>query len=195
MMSRHKTAIVMCVLMAAAVPSVTSGQTRQDPAILTAAQRQAMNEVAFMDGIWRGMATTTLPSGETHELTQTERIGPFLDGAVRVIEGRGYEADGSVAFNALGIVSFNVETRAYTMRSYAQGHVGDFELTLTPNGFSWEIPAGPMTIRYTAIVEDSAWHEVGERIVPGEEPVRFFEMTLTRLRDTEWPSAGHVGRR
>ena len=44
-----------------------------------------------MDGTWRGPAWTLLPSGEKHELTQTERVGSMLDGSIKVIEGRGYE--------------------------------------------------------------------------------------------------------
>jgi hypothetical protein len=78
------------------------------------------------------------------------------------------------------------------MRSYAQGHVGDFDLKLTADGFQWEIPAGPMTIRYTAVIKDGTWTEVGDRIVPDKEPIRFFEMTLTRVGDTNWPAAGAV---
>ena len=57
------------------------------------------------------MAWTLLPSGEKHAITQTERIGPFLDGSVRVIEGRGYDADGKVAFNSFGTISYNPATR------------------------------------------------------------------------------------
>jgi len=135
-----------------------------------------------------------LPSGEKHHLTQTERVGPFLDGSVRVIEGRGYEADGSVGFNALGIISFNPETDTYSMRSYAQGRSGDFAISPTEDGFQWEIAAGPMTIRYTAVFDESTWKEVGDRISPGGEPVRFYEMSLTRVADTSWPGAGAVDR-
>lgn len=51
-----------------------------------AGQRAAMPPLAFMDGEWRGTAWTLLPSGEKHTLSQTERIGPFLDGSVKVIE-------------------------------------------------------------------------------------------------------------
>jgi hypothetical protein len=95
-----------------------------------------------------------LPSGEKHNITQTERVGPFLDGSIKVIEGRGYEGDGSVGFNALAIISYDLETRAYNMRSYAQGYVGDFALTPTADGFEWEIPAGPMAMRYTAVIRE-----------------------------------------
>ena len=117
----------------------------------------------MMDGVWRGPAWTMLPTGK-HEVTQTERIGPFLDGQVKVIEGRGYNADGTVGFNAFGTVSFDPAKKEYTLHSYALGRVGDFKLTPTADGYVWEIPAGPMTIRYTATIKDGAWKEVGERI-------------------------------
>jgi len=49
-----------------------------------------------MDGVWRGPAWIILDSGQKHQITQTERIGAFLDGSVKVMEGRGYEPDGRV---------------------------------------------------------------------------------------------------
>ena len=168
-------------------------QGRPDPGALIETQRVAMGPLAFMDGIWRGPAWTILPSGEKHTLTQTERVGPFLDGSVKVIEGRGYEPDGRLSFNAFATISFSSSTRSYTMHSYAQGNVGDFVLTPRADGFVWEIPAGQMTIRYTAVIKDGTWREVGDRIVPGKDPVRFFEANLKRVGDTNWPAAGAVG--
>jgi hypothetical protein len=79
------------------------------------------------------------------------------------------------------------------MHSHAMGHKGDFPLTPTADGFVWEIAAGPMTIRYTAVIKDGKWREVGDRIVPGKEPVRFFEMNLTRIGDSSWPEGGAIG--
>jgi hypothetical protein len=170
-------------------------QGRPDPAVLVAAQKEAMAKLAFMDGAWRGTAWHIRPTGEKDAITQTERIGPFLDGAVKVIEGRGYDAEGKLTFNAFGTISYNPATRAYSMRSHAQGNAGDFALTPAADGFSWEIPAGPMTIRYTAVVKDGAWHEVGDRIAPDKNPVRFFEMKLERIGDSTWPAAGAIGPR
>jgi hypothetical protein len=72
------------------------------------------------------------------------------------------------------------------------GQVGDFPLTPTADGYFWEIPAGPMTIRYTCTIKEATWHEVGDRIVAGKEPVRFFEMTLKRIGDTTWPAGGSI---
>lgn len=183
-------AAAAAVLLAASL--ACTAQERPDPAALMAAQREAMASFAFMDGAWRGQATTTLPSGDKRTNVQTERVGPLLGGTVKVIEGRGYDADGRTTFNALGIISYDVARKAYAMRSYAMGFAGDFPVTRTADGFSWEIPAGPVTIRYTAVVKDGSWTEVGDRVAPGADPVRFFEMRLTRIGDSEWPGGGAI---
>lgn len=180
-------ALVVSVL----APLSAFGQA-PDAVARLAAQREGMAPLAYMDGVWRGPAMTVLPSGEKHNITQTERIGPFLDGTVKVIEGRGYDADGKVSFNAFGTISFDPATHAYTLHSYAMGYVGDFVLTPITDGYTWEIPAGPATIRYTAVVKNGTWNEVGDRIVPGQAPVRFFEMTLTRVGPTDWPAGGAI---
>ncbi|MBY0574657.1 MAG: DUF1579 domain-containing protein [Undibacterium sp.] len=184
--------IILALLLTAVLGADCLAQTRADPTMRIAAQQQAMLKLKMMDGTWRGNASTFLPNGEKHQITQTERIGPFLDGAVKVIEGRGYEADGKVSFNAFGTVSFDVASNVYTLHSYAHGFVGDYVLTPTTDGFSWDIPAGPMTIRYTAVIKEGVWKEVGDRIMPNKEAVRFFEMELKRLGDTTWPAAAAV---
>jgi len=191
-MLRHRLAVLVPGILVLALAGGAAAQGPQDPAALIAAQRAAMDTLSFMNGVWRGPAWTILPSGEKHSVTQTERIGPFLDGSVKVIEGRGYDAAGKVSFNALGIVSWSPEKRAYTLHSYALGRSGDFVLTPTADGYVWEIPAGPTTIRYTAVIKGGAWKEVGDRITPGKDPVRFFEMDLTRVGDTDWPGAGAI---
>lgn len=167
-----------------------------DPALLDA-QRKALAPLAAFDGIWRGEATAWLPTGETLKLVQTERVGPMLDQTIRVIEGRGYQAaDGKLVFNAFAIISYSPHSRSYTFRSYAQGYAGDWPLTVTPEGFTWSINMGPNgTLRYTARVKDGVWHEVGERIVPGQAPVKTFEMTLRRVGDSDWPRGDAVGPR
>jgi len=184
--------IARFVLMLIAGMPVAAQALGLDSAALIAGQREAMKRLAYMDGVWRGPAWTILPSGEKHNITQTERIGPFLDGSVKVTEGRGYDADGKVTFNPFGKISLNQAAKVYTLHSHAMGYVGDFELKLTSDGYTWDIPAGPMTIHYTAVIKDGTWHEVGDRIVTGKAPVRFFEMTLKRIGDTDWPAAGAV---
>ena len=170
----------------------TVAQAPPSPAVLIAAQREAMRPLARMDGVWRGDAWTILRSGERHAITQTERIGPFLDGSIKVVEGRGYDADGKVSFNAFGVISYDPATKAYTLHSYAQGRAGDFPLVPNADGYVWEIPAGPMKIRYTAVIKPDAWREIGEYISAGKDPVQFFEMNLKRVGETVWPAAGAI---
>ena len=189
----RSTSILLAVaLTLASCTTRSAAQGRPDSAALLAAQREAMKPLAFMDGVWRGPAWTILPTGVKHEVTQTERIGPILDGAVKVIEGRGYDASGKLTFNAFGIVSFDPAKQAHTLHSYAMGMVGDFPMTPSDSGYVWEIPAGPMTIRYTAVIGGRKWREIGERVAPGQQAMQFFEMNLVRVRDTDWPAAGAV---
>lgn len=189
---QYPIALVALLVTAAGISFTVYAQGRPDPAVAIAAQREAMKSLAMMDGVWRGPAWTILPSGQKHNITQTERIGPFLDGSIKVIEGRGYNEDGTVGFNAFGIISYDPATKIYTLHSHAQGRVGDFVIKPTGDGYVWEIPAGPMVIRYTAVIKDGTLHEVGDQIMPGKDPVRFFDMNLKRVGDSDWPAAGAI---
>lgn len=171
--------------------SPAQAQTPADPAPRIAAQVEAMKALSAMDGVWRGPAWTLTPVGR-REVTQTERIGPLLGGAIKVLEGRGYNPDGSTGFNAFGVISYDPASKAYSLHSYAQGQAGDFKLTPTADGYVWEIPAGPMTIRYTAVIKGDAWREIGERVMAGQPPMQFFEMNLKRVGDSAWPAAGAI---
>lgn len=166
-----------------------------DPSTRIAAQKQAIKALDRIDGRWRGTAWK-LEDGKRHELVQTERVGSFLDGAVKVIEGRGYEPDGRIGFNAIAIVNFDPVTRNYGMQSNAQGFSGTMKFWAKDNGFVWEAPAGPgAVIRYTAVIEGDSWHEVGERVVGEQAPVKVFEMKLKRIGDTDWPRADPVAQK
>lgn len=174
------------------LPAPAPAQGRPDPAALIAAERDAMAKLSKMDGVWRGTAWTLAPGGR-HDVVHTERVGPFLDGSVKVIEGRSYAADGKVGFNALGIISFNPASGAYTLHSYALGMAGDFPLKLEADGYSWELPGGPgAVIRYRATIGEGTWKEVGYRVPATGEPLQIFEMNLKRVGDTRWPGADPV---
>lgn len=176
--------------------SPAESQRGHDPEAVIAAQRDAMQALAFMDGSWRGTAWVREGAGRRQQLVQTERVGPLLGGSVRLVEGRGYGADGRTRFNALGVISFSLATRSYAIRAYAMGMGGEFPLSVLPNGYVWEAPAGPgATIRYTATFDGGVWHEVGDRIAGDAAPVRVVEMRLRRIGATSWPGAGAVSRR
>ena len=151
-----------------------------------------MAAFARLDGEWRGAATMTAPDGRKVTTTHTERVGPLLDGTGRLIEGRSYDQSGRTAFNALGVASYDPDTRRYQLRSHAMGRSGEFPLTPTAGGSEWEMKAGRATIRYVATIRDGQWIETGERIEPGKPPLRFIEMKLARIGDSEWPAGGAV---
>ncbi|HYJ81256.1 MAG TPA: DUF1579 domain-containing protein [Allosphingosinicella sp.] len=174
-------------------PPPSASFTPRDPAERLAAQREAMKALAFMDGAWRGRAETdAMPAGFVH----TERVGPLLDGTVKLVEGRAYDEKGATRFNAFAVISYDPARRAYSMRSYALGYAGDFPLTVRPDGYSWTQPAGPgAVIHYSATVNGGEWSEVGERRVDGQPPRKVFEMHVKRVGGTDWPGAGAVGAR
>ena len=183
-------ALALAALLVAAAPAARSQQP--DTVALLATQTEAMQAFAMLDGVWRGPASVAQPDGSRFAFTQTERIGPFLGGSVKVIEGRGYDDAGKVRFNALGIVSYDVRSHAFTLHSYAQGYAGDFPFRATGDGYTWEIPIGPAVLRYTAVVKDGELYETGDRIVTGNAPQRVFEMRLRRIGESDWPAAGAV---
>lgn len=185
------TAIPLAVL-GLTLASPVAAQPRPDPAALQAAQRQAMTPLARMDGVWRGPAWSITPAGR-HDITQTERIGTLLGGTVRMMEGRGYNADGTVGFNALGVVSFDPATNSYTLSSWAMGRNGVFPFRVTAEGYEWEVPAGPgATIRYSATITADTLREVGFMVRGSAPPVQVFEMNLRRVGPSEWPGAGAI---
>lgn len=190
-MKINRARAVVLALALCGLHAVAAHAQMPDPAAIEA-QKEAMKSLAMLDGTWRGPAWIMDPSGAKHEMTQTERVGSFLDGGIKVIEGRGYQADGTVGFNAFAIMSYDAAKKAFSMRSYAVGRAGDFPVTVTADGFTWDHAMGPITIRYTATIKNGEWHEVGERIATGQDPVRFMEMTLTRIGDTDWPAGGAV---
>ncbi|WCT74702.1 DUF1579 domain-containing protein [Sphingomonas naphthae] len=181
--------LAVAAVLSLALPAATLAQPPDRAAI--AAQVEALKATAWMDGTWRGPATFQTPGGPL-TITQTERVGPMLGGAIRLVEGKGYMANGMAGFNAFGVIAFDPQTRAYIFQTHAQGHAGNFPLTVTPTGWAWSLPMGEASLRYTTTLVDGKWHEIGERIVPGQKPVTIFEMTLVRIGDTDWPGAGAV---
>ncbi|AQR74760.1 DUF1579 domain-containing protein [Sphingomonas sp. LM7] len=183
-----KTMILACAF-ALALPVAAHAQGADTAAV--AAQQAAMARIAPMRGLWRGTGVSRGQHGEV-SLTQTERVGPFLDGTLTLVEGKGFLEDGKVGFHAFATISYDPAAKTYWMNSHAQGRSGRFELKVTDTGWSWDIPAGPAKIRYSATLSADKWIETGDYVADGKPPQRFFEMTLTRAGDTDWPEAGGV---
>lgn len=181
-------AVAACLLFA--VPATASAQAMQPAG--TPEQRQAMQTLSWMDGEWVGEATVSMGPGRTSTHSHTERIGPMLGGSIKVIEGRSTDADGSVAFNAFAVVSWDDATDAYVMRSYANGQAADFPLEATADGFRWSTPSRGGEMRYVTVFSDGEWVETGHFVMPGRDPMKVIELRLRRRGDTGWPAAHPV---
>jgi hypothetical protein len=142
--------IIASAILATAAPA--AGQM-PDPAPIMAAEREAMKIFDWMNGQWRGHAVHRGPGGEKRVI-HTERSGPMLGGTVRMVEGRAYQPDGSTAFNALAMISFDPDMKAYRMASHADGRFGVFKIEPSVNGYVWSVPAGAATVRYTGTFKD-----------------------------------------
>jgi hypothetical protein len=191
--TRIRALLMVPVAFAVLVPASLSAQLPPDGEARMAAQRQAMERLSALDGAWRGTAVIHDRGGKTTTLTQTERVGPLLDGTIRLIEGRGYDAEGVLVFNAFAVLSYDPERERYSMRSSTHGHSGDFDFEATDDGFAWERPAGEGRVRYEAIVDGATWHQTGRYLPATGAPVLVFEMDLERIGDTDWPAAGAPG--
>ena len=159
---------------------------------LLAAETPEPHPLAFMFGEWVGPASGYTQEGQ-FSITQTERVGPMLDGDVVMIEGRGYNDANETAFNALAVISKTAPDGSWEIRSYAQGRAGTFPIEVSETGYTWSVPAGPRAqMIYTAEFEDGTWSQTGV-YTPEEGAARqTFEMTLTRVNETDWPMADPV---
>lgn len=179
------------VLALAATP-LAAQQGEPDSAALIAKQRAALDSFAWMDGVWRGTVTSATPEG-TIALVQTERVGTMAGGTMRVIEGRGYGADGTLAFNAAATITFDAASGQFIMSSTARGMTARPWFKPTADGFEWGLESGPVSISYIARHKDGTWVEEGFMAMPGQPKRQFMTMRLKRVGSTDWPGAGVIG--
>ena len=151
-----------------------------------------MSALSFLDGEWVGPAVA-FEAGGPIKMTQTERSGTLLGGTIRLIEGRAYDASGKTLFNAFATISYDTRQARYAITSYASGYSTTTELKLTPDGFAWEVPAGPgAKMQFTAVVKNGTWTEVGNYVAANGQTKRAFEMSVRRLRPSKWPGGERV---
>ena len=150
-----------------------------------------MGRVAWMDGTWSGTVTSATPAGKM-TLLQTERVGTMAGGTVRLVEGRGYAENGSLEFNAVGMITYDALADEYVMTTTARGMISQPWFRPTRRGFDWGFEAGPTKIRYVARYSEGVWTEDGFMAVEGQPERKFLTMRLERLGDTDWPEAGAV---
>jgi hypothetical protein len=172
--------IGVALAMAAAGPATAQAP---DPA----AHRVGMDSLAFMIGEWHGEGWMVQGPGKRELVTLRETVTRKLGGVVFEVEGIGTvpgtgAAGGRTVHHALGVISYEPTTRAYTLRAYlATGQYADFSLTPIAGGVRWEreVPGG--RIRNTARFDADTWYEVGEFSRDGASWTQVMDMNLRRV--------------
>jgi hypothetical protein len=146
-------------------------------------QRAAMKKLSFLIGKWSGEARILRGSGEPLELIQTEEAEYKLDGSILLVEGIGRSrSDGKVVLQALGIVSYDDEARAYRMRAYNNGRYTESEVKLGEDGkgITWGFALGEIkTSSVLRINEKGEWTELTEIAIGSQPPRKFMELRVS----------------
>jgi hypothetical protein len=172
-------AFPLSVALLAAGSLVLCAQTPQPNS--AAAQREAMQKIAFLAGHWSGPVKVVAGPGEPLHLTQTEDVTYKLDGLVLLVEGASRDSSGKVLFSALATVAFDDASHAYRIRAYNDGHYVDTEFTSLPKGFSWAFTSGPAHIANVMHLTDKGeWAETTDATVGNNPPHRGVDMLLER---------------
>jgi hypothetical protein len=146
------------------------------------AQRTAMSRVGFLVGKWAGEARLLRGAAEPLELLQTEEAQFKLDGLLLMIEGLGRtKTTGQPALQALGIVSYDDESRTYWMRAFNDGRFLETEMKLLDDGdgLTWSFALGDIrTNSVLRINEKGQWTEHHEIKIGLEPPRKLMEITV-----------------
>lgn len=144
-----------------------------------AAQKVAMQKLAFLAGKWSGPITVHEGPGPALHMTQTESVEYKLDGLVLLIEGKSTDTAGKAEFEALATIAWDDATQGYRIRAYNAGHYVDVPLTAEKDGFSWRFQAGPVRIENAMhLTSDGQWKEETNVTVPGRPTFPTVEMLL-----------------
>jgi hypothetical protein len=147
------------------------------------AQRAAMKRLGFLLGRWAGEARLLRGSGESVILVQTEEAQYKLDGLILLVEGVGRsKADGTLAVQAFGIISYDDESGTYRMRAFNDGRFLETEVKLMGDGkgITWGFASGQIrTSSVLRITEKGDWTELGEITIGSQPPRTFMELTVS----------------
>ncbi len=167
-------------IMPSLMPAPVLAQAQADPTPAI----EAVTQAAFLEGNWAGEGWIQMGQGPKEEFTQTETVEAMLDGAVMLIEGVGHSTgeDPKKVHHALALISFDPVNNTLVFSAFVAGRPRlDLVPEVAPNTFKWGFsPPSGGEIRYSIVIEDGVWHEVGEFSRDGKSWHKFLEMHLKR---------------
>lgn len=146
------------------------------------AQRAAMKKLGFLLGKWAGEARILRGPGEPVELRQTEEGHYKLDGLLLMIEGVGRtKSGGQPALQALGLISYDDESKKYHLRAFNDGRFLETEVQLLDGGqgLTWGFALGDIrTSSILRINEKGEWTEFHEIAIGAQPPKKLMEVVV-----------------
>jgi len=173
----------LLVLAAASLGIVCMAQAPRTPDL--EAQRTAMKKLSFLVGRWSGEASVLRPPGQFVAMSQTEEAQFKLGGLVLIIEGIGRKkSDGTLALQAVGLISFDDESGTYRMRAFNDGRWLESEVKLADGGnaITWGFTLGEMrTASLLRLNEKGEWTEHADLTIGSQPPLKLVDLTVRRV--------------
>ena len=150
------------------------------------AQRAAMQKLAFLVGKWSGEARVLRGPDQWLDLHQTEEAQYKLDGLILTIEGVGRsKSEGVAVLQALGIISYEDETKTYHMRAFNDGRFLETEVKLSADEkqLTWGFALSDISTASTMRIDESgAWTETHGIAIGSQPPKPLMNVTVRRLK-------------
>lgn len=175
-------------LLAVVLVSVAAATLGQQPRGMPTgdAERAAMAKLDYMAGRWEGEGWMDMGGGR-NTFRGSETVQKKARGVALLVEGDftgklGSTSEEGPVHTTLGVISYDARAGKYRFASWlATGNSGTHELTLTADGWQWELEVPQMRMRYTAkFTPAGEWIETGERSTDGTTWKQFFQMTLRK---------------
>ena len=145
-----------------------------------------MKRLSFLVGEWVGEARVMRGTGEPMELIQTELAQYRLDALIVTIEGVGRtKSDCEPSFQALGIISYDDESKTYHMRAFNDGRFLETEIGLLEEGqgMTWGFALGEIRTKSVMRINDKGeWTELHEITIGSQPPKKLMELVVRRQK-------------
>jgi hypothetical protein len=149
-------------------------------------QRAAMKKLNFLVGEWAGEARVLRGPGESTELLQTEEARYKLDGLILTIEGVGRtKSDGKPILQALGVISYDDESKTYHMRAFNDGRFLETEVKPQEDGegMTWGFALGEVRTKSVMQINDKGeWTELHEITIGSQPTKKLMELVVRRQK-------------
>lgn len=150
-------------------------------------QLEAMSKLDFLIGEWKGKGWVMTGPDKREVFDQYETVNYKTDSLTILIEGKGTDKENpkKITHDALALIYYDSNEDQYNFNSHVmQGYHGSYKGEVKQDTFIWKIenPYAGLIIYTICIDDQDQWFEVGERKSKSGDKIKFFEMTLSKIK-------------